>query len=225
MIKFNEVTWYSKLAAVIFFIGVLPIWSFYIGIEFQRTADMSRVVYEPAANPVKQPTKPTPVPTPTTGIKIGETAVFGSISIRPISVEEDSRCPANANCIWAGRVRVKILVNGKESIVTLGQEFTTENVVITLTEVLPQKTQSPINTPSDYRFIFTVTKKSTPAVTGKCYVGGCSGQICSDKPDAISTCEYTEAYACYKTATCERQLNGQCGWTETASLRTCLGNK
>lgn len=37
MIKFNEVTWYSKLAAVIFFIGVLPILIFYIGIQYEKT--------------------------------------------------------------------------------------------------------------------------------------------------------------------------------------------
>lgn len=155
------------------------------------------------------------------GQKIGETKNFGSVSIKPISVEEDSRCPANANCVWAGRVRVKILVNGNESVVTLGEAFTTQNVVITLTEVLPQKTMTAIET-SLYRFSFTVAKKSTPVATGKCYVGGCSGQICSDRPDAMSTCEYTEAYACYKAAACERQPSGQCGWTETASLRACL---
>ncbi len=37
MIKFNEVTWYSKLAAVLFFIGVLPILTFYIGVQYQKT--------------------------------------------------------------------------------------------------------------------------------------------------------------------------------------------
>ena len=35
MIKFNEVTWYSKLAAVIFFIGVLPTLTFYLGTQYQ----------------------------------------------------------------------------------------------------------------------------------------------------------------------------------------------
>jgi hypothetical protein len=40
MIKLNEVTWYSKLAAVIFFIGVLPVLTFYIGIQYQKTNDV-----------------------------------------------------------------------------------------------------------------------------------------------------------------------------------------
>ena len=36
MIKFNQVTWYSKLAAIIFFIGVLPALAFYIGSKYQE---------------------------------------------------------------------------------------------------------------------------------------------------------------------------------------------
>lgn len=191
--------------------------------EYTREADVvaESIMLETCKPVIVASPTPTPVPTANNGQKIGETRTFGSISIKPILVEEDSRCPANADCIWAGRVRLRIMVNGNESLITLGEEFPTENEVITLTEVLPQKTIATI-APSDYRFTFTVNKKTTPLATGKCYIGGCSGQICSDRPDAISTCEYTEAYACYKTATCERQSSGACGWTETASLRACL---
>lgn len=69
------------------------------------------------------------------------------------------------------------------------------------------------------------TVKPTPSPTqGKCYVGGCSSQLCSDQPNMASTCEWTESYGCYKTATCERQANGQCGWTSTPALQACLSN-
>ncbi len=61
-------------------------------------------------------------------------------------------------------------------------------------------------------------------VTGTCFTGGCSGQICSDQEGLISTCEWREEYACYQTATCERQSNDECGWTETPELTTCLAN-
>lgn len=40
MIKSNEVTWYSKLAAVVFFIGVLPALTFYIGTQYQIAKDV-----------------------------------------------------------------------------------------------------------------------------------------------------------------------------------------
>jgi hypothetical protein len=36
-IVWNKVTWYSKLAAVIFFIAVFPTLTFYIGREYQET--------------------------------------------------------------------------------------------------------------------------------------------------------------------------------------------
>lgn len=61
-----------------------------------------------------------------------------------------------------------------------------------------------------------------PSSQGACYVGGCSGQLCSDQPDMMSTCEWREAYACYQDAACERQADGQCGWTESAELQACL---
>lgn len=58
----------------------------------------------------------------------------------------------------------------------------------------------------------------------ECYVGGCSSQLCTDQPDMASDCMYREEYACYQTATCERQSTGQCGWTETNELRACIAN-
>jgi hypothetical protein len=39
-IKFNEVTWYSKLAAVILFIVVVPVLTFYIGMKYQEVVSI-----------------------------------------------------------------------------------------------------------------------------------------------------------------------------------------
>ena len=58
--------------------------------------------------------------------------------------------------------------------------------------------------------------------SGACFVGGCSSQLCTDRDDIASTCEWQEDYACYRSATCERQADGSCGWTQTPELRTCL---
>ncbi|HEY5944235.1 MAG TPA: DUF6748 domain-containing protein [Kofleriaceae bacterium] len=57
-----------------------------------------------------------------------------------------------------------------------------------------------------------------------CYVGGCSGQVCSEDQGVITTCEWQPQYACYHTATCELQSDGNCGWTQTAELQACLAN-
>jgi hypothetical protein len=62
-----------------------------------------------------------------------------------------------------------------------------------------------------------------PSAEKACVPGGCSGQLCVEEGDgAVSTCEWQEAYACYKSATCERQSDGACGWTETEALTSCL---
>lgn len=61
-----------------------------------------------------------------------------------------------------------------------------------------------------------------PADAGPCFVGGCSGQVCSDQAGVVTTCEWRDEYACYQTATCERQADGQCGWTPTPELAACL---
>ena len=68
----------------------------------------------------------------------------------------------------------------------------------------------------------SITPTPAPVATGGCFVGGCSGQICSDQEGVITTCEYREEYACYKSARCERQTSGRCGWTETPELAICL---
>jgi len=57
-----------------------------------------------------------------------------------------------------------------------------------------------------------------------CMKTGCSGQVCSDK-EVITTCEYRAEYECYKKATCERQATGDCGFTQTPELVSCLRRK
>lgn len=56
---------------------------------------------------------------------------------------------------------------------------------------------------------------------GGCIISGCSGQVCGEH-DLATTCEYRDEYACYEHAVCERQTNGQCGWTLTAAVGRCL---
>jgi hypothetical protein len=54
-----------------------------------------------------------------------------------------------------------------------------------------------------------------------CIKSGCSSQVCSDH-NVISTCEWRAEYACYQKATCERQADGNCGFTRTTQLTACL---
>lgn len=79
-------------------------------------------------------------------------------------------------------------------------------------------------TPSDSTTPEPLVSPPNAETPGECFIGGCSGQICSDQEHVISTCEAKPEYACYKTAKCERQASGECGWTETAELVACVKN-
>jgi hypothetical protein len=59
---------------------------------------------------------------------------------------------------------------------------------------------------------------------GSCFIGGCSDEVCSDQPGAISSCLWHDAYACFQTATCARQRSGACGWVPTPELGACLAS-
>jgi hypothetical protein len=171
-------------------------------------------------------------------LAIGQSAKFGTFIITPLEVLEDSRCAEGVQCIWAGTVRVKLrTVSGlgtSEQAIELGKSMTTEAEEVRFASVSPARKEGVEVRADDYRFTFEVRRRSvddtnppvteTPVSSGKCYVGGCSGQICSDQEGMASTCEFRAEYACYKTAKCERQVNGQCGWTSTQELQMCLSN-
>lgn len=63
--------------------------------------------------------------------------------------------------------------------------------------------------------------------TNGCAIAGCSGQLCvsaDEAGDIVSTCEYRAEYACYEEASCEKQRDGKCGWTQTSQLARCLAD-
>lgn len=87
------------------------------------------------------------------------------VTIAPIEVVEDSRCPVDENirCIQAGTVRVRTKItnaNGERILIfTIGAVVTSKTETIELIEVLPfARAEVPIVT-NEYRFVFKVTKK------------------------------------------------------------------
>lgn len=46
-------------------------------------------------------------------VGLNQTADLGNgLRVRPLEVLEDSRCPQNARCVWAGRLRLRVSVEG-----------------------------------------------------------------------------------------------------------------
>ena len=53
--------------------------------------------------------------------------------------------------------------------------------------------------------------RGTCANDRDCFVGGCSGEVCSSEPDVISTCEYSEDFPSTEKFECGC-VNMVCGW-------------
>jgi hypothetical protein len=88
--------------------------------------------------------------------RIGETTLVGSAKVRPDALIEDSRCPMNARCVWAGRAII-------EATVMRGGEFETRRFTLgepvaglVLDSVEPGRMTDTQLQPRDYRFHFSV---------------------------------------------------------------------
>lgn len=67
-------------------------------------------------------------------------------------------------------------------------------------------------------------QQESPRASDGCVISGCNGELCADV-ERSSICLYRPEFICYKTASCERQKDGKCGWTQTAELTACLQNR
>jgi hypothetical protein len=68
----------------------------------------------------------------------GQTANLGDgLTVRPFAIVEDSRCPDDTECLWEGRLRIRALVSGRESELTLGQSLQTPSGAVQFVVVSP----------------------------------------------------------------------------------------
>jgi hypothetical protein len=91
-----------------------------------------------------------------TEARLGQRVNLGGPKITPLKVLEDSRCPLEARCVWAGRVKLEVRVETGSG--TSVQELASDKplqVADGQLELLgtmpPTSTQRPI-APGDYRF-------------------------------------------------------------------------
>ena len=74
---------------------------------------------------------------------IGESTAVGLLVVTPQAVVEDSRCPINARCVWAGRLIVKARIDGagwRETVnLTLGEPYATHGTGLALVSGEPGK--------------------------------------------------------------------------------------
>ena len=89
---------------------------------------------------------------------IGQPTRVGALVVTPKALVEDSRCPMNARCVWAGRVVVTARIDGagwrETANLTLGQPHPTHGTTVTLTSATPEKTTGTTVPPEAYTFGF-----------------------------------------------------------------------
>jgi hypothetical protein len=70
--------------------------------------------------------------------EIGQTAdLGGGLYVRPYAIVEDSRCPHHTQCLWEGRMRIRVSVSGRESELILGGALDTPNGRVRFVAVSP----------------------------------------------------------------------------------------
>lgn len=99
----------------------------------------------------------------TLGIKMGQEVSDLGVSITPLKVLEDSRCPIDVTCIQAGTVRIQArLVSGlgeARQEFKLGQPITTEAEEVTLIDVSPKPKAGMTIADGEYLFRFEIEKR------------------------------------------------------------------
>ena len=103
-------------------------------------------------------TAPPPFAPVGTAVPIAEGVHAGKLVAVPQVLLEDSRCPMNARCVWAGRVVLSTRIYGPdfdETVpLTLGEPYATHGTSITLVSVQPEQQAGEEIPVPFYRFAF-----------------------------------------------------------------------
>lgn len=93
---------------------------------------------------------------------LGQTATVGDLRIRPLRIVEDSRCPINARCVWAGRMilHAEVTGGGRRAThdLTLGEPVGHAGGRLALVAAEPGRMAGQETEPSAYRFTFEYTR-------------------------------------------------------------------
>ena len=97
---------------------------------------------------------------------VGRRIELGNRAVTPLAVLEDSRCPANVQCIQAGTVRLQVRLEeaGRswDAVVGLKQPAALENAWLHLLGVCPPRPTPERPAERDYRLTFAIASAADP---------------------------------------------------------------
>ncbi len=88
----------------------------------------------------------------------------------------------------------------------IGYKDVIKNIILSI-EVLEDQDQDSVSSNGD----------------NECYIGGCGGELCTDDPGAVSTCEYLRGADCLQEegVSCE-SVDGECSWVLSEEAAQCF---
>lgn len=99
---------------------------------------------------------PPPAANGLTWARLGQTVTVGTVRVTPIRVLEDSRCPVDVACVWAGRLRISVRITGQgrpaTRDLTLRQPLAVPGGTLNLLDARPERRTTSRFAPSAYSF-------------------------------------------------------------------------
>lgn len=100
----------------------------------------------------------------TSRVRLNQVASLGLVRVTPLQVIEDSRCPKDVQCVWAGQLRLRASVatpSGEHSrTLILGQPQAIGGGALLLRNVTPRPAAGAAIDPRDYSFVLHYTVPS-----------------------------------------------------------------
>ncbi|MDG5748515.1 hypothetical protein P8Q88_10010 [Qipengyuania sp. XHP0207] len=91
-------------------------------------------------------------------IGINQAVWAGDTILKPLAVTEDSRCPVDAECVWAGKLVVSTRITAthwtQTAPLTLGEPYEVMGRTYELVEATPDRRATGTIGSGDYRFVF-----------------------------------------------------------------------
>ena len=93
-------------------------------------------------------------------MRVGETrAVSGtSATVSVVGLVEESRCPTNVQCVWAGRVRMAFRLDGITAVLAPDSSVAAGQLRLRLDSVTPYPSATTRTPVADYRAYVTVSQ-------------------------------------------------------------------
>lgn len=155
----------KKAVIVIGILVVTAVLGFFVFNSFiynEKQMDSNSVIEEEVVTTPVASTGPTMT---AAVISLGQSALTQGLTIAPVEVVSDSRCPSDVQCIWAGEIEVKttlstFVANGEHNMKIGAEPQVFGDYTVRLIDASPVHISTKPIAPSEYRLTYEVVKNN-----------------------------------------------------------------